>query len=57
MGDDEVEEISSNKAMMLAESRVRCIIDNAKCILKASIEEPTHLVTYFLQVHGIQIID
>ncbi|KAF8039185.1 hypothetical protein BT93_B1669 [Corymbia citriodora subsp. variegata] len=34
IGDDEVEEISSNKAMMLAESRVRCIIDNAKCILK-----------------------
>ncbi|XP_030513826.1 DNA-3-methyladenine glycosylase isoform X2 [Rhodamnia argentea] len=36
MGDAEVEEISSNKAMMLAESRVRCIIDNAKCILKVA---------------------
>ncbi|KAI6686297.1 hypothetical protein NL676_032210 [Syzygium grande] len=34
MGDEEVEEISSDKAMMLVESRVRCIIDNAKCILK-----------------------
>ncbi|XWS23043.1 hypothetical protein CRYUN_Cryun29cG0087800 [Craigia yunnanensis] len=34
MGDEEVNEISSNKAIMLAESRVRCIIDNAKCILK-----------------------
>nr|KJB50514.1 hypothetical protein B456_008G174900 [Gossypium raimondii] len=36
MGDKEIHEISSNKAMMLAESRVRCIVDNAKCILKAS---------------------
>ncbi|XP_022735124.1 uncharacterized protein LOC111288482 [Durio zibethinus] len=34
MGDKEISEISSNKAIMLAESRVRCIIDNAKCILK-----------------------
>ncbi|TYH96521.1 probable GMP synthase [glutamine-hydrolyzing] isoform X1 [Gossypium hirsutum] len=34
MGDKEIHEISSNKAMMLAESRVRCIVDNAKCILK-----------------------
>ncbi|GMI99850.1 hypothetical protein like AT1G13635 [Hibiscus trionum] len=34
MGDKEINEISSNKAIMLAESRVRCIIDNAKCILK-----------------------
>ncbi|XP_024018235.1 uncharacterized protein LOC21409147 [Morus notabilis] len=34
MGEKEITEISSNKAIMLAESRVRCIIDNAKCILK-----------------------
>ncbi|KAE8661462.1 hypothetical protein F3Y22_tig00113725pilonHSYRG00385 [Hibiscus syriacus] len=34
MGDKEINEISSNKAIMLAENRVRCIIDNAKCILK-----------------------
>ncbi|XWS69579.1 hypothetical protein CRYUN_Cryun04dG0191400 [Craigia yunnanensis] len=34
MGDKEINEISSNRAIMLAESRVRCIIDNAKCILK-----------------------
>ena len=36
MGDKEINEISSNKAIILAESRVRCIIDNAKCIVKAS---------------------
>ncbi|KAL4385072.1 hypothetical protein GQ457_15G004460 [Hibiscus cannabinus] len=35
----EINEISSNKAIMLAESRVRCIINNAKCILKASISK------------------
>ncbi|KAK1381030.1 DNA-3-methyladenine glycosylase-like [Heracleum sosnowskyi] len=32
MGEKEIKEISANKAIMLAESRVRCIIDNAKCI-------------------------
>ena len=36
MGDKEIADISSNKAIMLAESRVRCILDNAKCILKAN---------------------
>ncbi|XVE74411.1 hypothetical protein DITRI_Ditri12bG0014900 [Diplodiscus trichospermus] len=34
MGDKEINGISSNKAIMLAESRVRCIIDNAKYIQK-----------------------
>ncbi|KAJ4710686.1 putative DNA-3-methyladenine glycosylase [Melia azedarach] len=34
MGEKEVLEISSDKAIMLAESRVRCILDNAKCIMK-----------------------
>ncbi|KAG8652318.1 hypothetical protein MANES_06G078800v8 [Manihot esculenta] len=34
MGEKEITEIASNKAIMLAESRVRCIIDNAKCIGK-----------------------
>ncbi|KAA8532844.1 hypothetical protein F0562_033039 [Nyssa sinensis] len=34
MGEKEIMEIASNKAIMLAESRVRCIVDNAKCILK-----------------------
>ncbi|GMN42075.1 hypothetical protein TIFTF001_011309 [Ficus carica] len=34
MGEEEITEISSNKAIMLAESRVRCIVDNSKCILK-----------------------
>ncbi|KAJ6322140.1 hypothetical protein OIU77_012090 [Salix suchowensis] len=34
MGEKEIMEIASKKAIMLAESRVRCIVDNAKCILK-----------------------
>ncbi|KAJ0011270.1 hypothetical protein Pint_33183 [Pistacia integerrima] len=34
MGEKEILEISSDKAIMLAESRVRCILDNAKCIMK-----------------------
>ncbi|KAK9188561.1 hypothetical protein WN944_019965 [Citrus x changshan-huyou] len=35
MGEKEILEISSNTAIMLAECRVRCIVDNAKCIMKA----------------------
>ncbi|KAJ9140610.1 hypothetical protein P3X46_031238 [Hevea brasiliensis] len=38
MEEKEITEIASNKAIMLAESRVRCIIDNAKCIVKISME-------------------
>ncbi|KAI7758079.1 hypothetical protein M8C21_033592 [Ambrosia artemisiifolia] len=34
MGEDEIMEIASNKDIMLAESRVRCIVENARCILK-----------------------
>ncbi|KAL6349808.1 hypothetical protein AAG906_001695 [Vitis piasezkii] len=34
MGEKEITETASNKALMLAESRVRCIVDNAKCIQK-----------------------
>ncbi|TYI34262.1 hypothetical protein ES332_A04G189400v1 [Gossypium tomentosum] len=34
MGDKEINEVSSNKAIMLVESRIRCIIHNAKCIQK-----------------------
>ncbi|KAL1202361.1 hypothetical protein V5N11_008967 [Cardamine amara subsp. amara] len=34
MGEKEITEIASNKAIMLQESRVRCIVDNAKCIIK-----------------------
>ncbi|KAF5945475.1 hypothetical protein HYC85_015703 [Camellia sinensis] len=33
MGEKEIMEIASNKAIMLTESRVRCIVDNAKCII------------------------
>ncbi|KAI7984936.1 DNA-3-methyladenine glycosylase [Camellia lanceoleosa] len=36
MGVKEIMEIASNKAIMLTESRVRCIVDNAKCIVQAS---------------------
>nr|GLL43502.1 uncharacterized protein LOC109175716 [Ipomoea trifida] len=34
MGEKEIQEIASNKALMLAVSRVRCIVQNAKCIVK-----------------------
>ncbi|XP_038892395.1 DNA-3-methyladenine glycosylase 1 [Benincasa hispida] len=34
MGENEITDIASDKAIMLVESRVRCIVDNAKCILK-----------------------
>ncbi|KAK4376558.1 hypothetical protein RND71_002854 [Anisodus tanguticus] len=34
MGEREIEELISNTSLNLAESRVRCIIDNAKCIVK-----------------------
>ncbi|KAI3796231.1 hypothetical protein L1987_38897 [Smallanthus sonchifolius] len=34
MDEDEIMEIASNKEIMLAESRVRSIVENAKCILK-----------------------
>lgn len=36
MGESEIEELISNPSLNLAESRVRCIVDNAKCIIKAS---------------------
>ncbi|KAL7604677.1 uncharacterized protein LOC111896510 [Lactuca sativa] len=34
MGEEDIMEIASNKDMMLGESRVRSIVENAKCILK-----------------------
>ncbi len=43
MGEKEITDITSNKAIMVAESRVRCILDNAKCILKASLKLLTRL--------------
>lgn len=36
MEEEDIMEIASNKAVSLADSRVRCIVDNAKCIVKAS---------------------
>lgn len=36
MGEKEIIEIASNKELSLAESRVRCIVDNAKSIIKAT---------------------
>nr|GMD25695.1 putative GMP synthase [Ipomoea batatas] len=38
MGEKEIEEIASNESLMLAEGRVRHIVDNAKCTVKASRE-------------------
>ncbi|GAU35147.1 hypothetical protein TSUD_217800 [Trifolium subterraneum] len=34
MEEKEIMEIASNKELLLAESRVKCIVDNAKCLLK-----------------------
>ncbi|XP_050221405.1 uncharacterized protein LOC126671663 [Mercurialis annua] len=34
MGEKEILDIASNKAIMLPDNRVRCIVDNAKCIVK-----------------------
>ncbi|XP_019180598.1 PREDICTED: uncharacterized protein LOC109175716 [Ipomoea nil] len=34
MGEKEIQEIASKKALMLTVSRVRCIVQNAKCIMK-----------------------
>ncbi|MCD9645383.1 hypothetical protein HAX54_034239 [Datura stramonium] len=34
MGEREIEELISDTSLNLAESRVRCIVDNAKCIVK-----------------------
>ncbi|KAL8533552.1 hypothetical protein ACS0TY_009811 [Phlomoides rotata] len=36
MGEKDITEITSNQELDLVESRVRCIVDNAKCITKAS---------------------
>ncbi|KAL0446968.1 UNVERIFIED_CONTAM: DNA-3-methyladenine glycosylase 1 [Sesamum latifolium] len=38
MGEKEILDIASNKELTLAESRVRCIVDNAKCITKVARE-------------------
>ncbi|XP_010943330.1 uncharacterized protein [Elaeis guineensis] len=38
MEEKDIMEISSNKELMLAECRVRCIIDNARCIQKVAKE-------------------
>ncbi|KAJ4973882.1 hypothetical protein NE237_007056 [Protea cynaroides] len=38
LSEKEIMEISSNKTLMLVESRVRCIVDNAKCIVKIADE-------------------
>ena len=36
MDENDVATISANKELKLAECRVRCVIENAKCIRKAS---------------------
>ncbi|CAI9761824.1 unnamed protein product [Fraxinus pennsylvanica] len=36
MEEKEILEMASNEELTLAESRVRCIVDNAKCVTKAS---------------------
>lgn len=36
LNEDDIAVISANKELKLAECRVRCIVENAKCIRKAS---------------------
>lgn len=36
MGEKDINTIVSNKNLALAERRIRCIVENAKCITKAS---------------------
>jgi len=43
MEEKEIVEIASNKALSLADSRVMCIVDNAKCITKASTQVTQHI--------------
>ncbi|XP_055802174.1 uncharacterized protein LOC129871294 [Solanum dulcamara] len=38
MGEREINELVSNASLMLAENRVRSIVDNAKCIVKIGVE-------------------
>lgn len=45
MDENDITEISSNKELLLAQSRVRCIGDNAKCIQKASVN--LDLISFF----------
>ncbi|GAV82975.1 Adenine_glyco domain-containing protein, partial [Cephalotus follicularis] len=35
MGENEITDMASNEAITLTETRVRCIVDNGKCIVKA----------------------
>ncbi|XP_019242668.1 PREDICTED: uncharacterized protein LOC109222810 [Nicotiana attenuata] len=47
MGEKEIKEIVSSASLMLAENRVRSIVDNAKCIVKASLLPSfTHIFTH-----------
>jgi 3-methyladenine DNA glycosylase Tag len=39
MDENDIAAISANKELKLAECRVRCVIENAKCIRKASAPE------------------
>ncbi|XAR55959.1 DNA-3-methyladenine glycosylase I [Bertholletia excelsa] len=38
MGEEEIMEIASDRALILTESRARCIVDNAKCIIQVARE-------------------
>jgi DNA-3-methyladenine glycosylase I len=39
MDENDIAALSANKELKLAECRVRCVIENAKCIRKASVPE------------------
>ncbi|KAL9682913.1 hypothetical protein QQ045_014725 [Rhodiola kirilowii] len=52
MEENMILETVSNKALMLPESRIRCIVDNAKCILQVS-DETLNTLGKFLLRHLI----
>jgi DNA-3-methyladenine glycosylase I len=45
MEEKEVIEIASTTELVLAESRVKCIVDNAKCMMKVSTEHMFNVYT------------
>ncbi|RZB98926.1 DNA-3-methyladenine glycosylase 1 isoform B [Glycine soja] len=52
MKEKEIMEIASNKALSLADSRVMCIVDNAKCVMKASTD---HNPCLYMQILNIPL--
>nr|GMD29568.1 putative GMP synthase [Ipomoea batatas] len=57
MGEKEIQEIASNESLMLAEGRVRHIVDNAKCTVKASREGIRVVQQLHVELRELQTCD